>query len=258
MSISAISKRDAMVSDIADTPKAFAKTIADRLQHLVHKGPAAPSNTPVISVEAEGLGLTLTLEDETETVTDACFYAPEAAPEAAVLDVLCDHAIGAPVREVVEHGLVFALQSLRDPEAPAPVSGIVTPRNAGACFSIPLRLVAAVRREAEERFGRHKETNFFDRPYSETWKNLDKQAKRDHVLPHIESFKMANDIASDAFELVEIDQYDRLFLVFTDAIPAWDKPLLLMKLERWLREQTGERIELFTEVVKDANRIRRL
>jgi len=247
-----------MVSDIADTPKAFAGAIADRLTRLAHSGPAAPSNAQVISVEEEGIGLTLTLEDETEIVTDARFSAPEMAPEAAVLDTLCDHAIGAPVREVVDHGLVFALQALRDPDVPAPVSGIVTPRNVGACFAIPLRLVAAVRREAEERFGRHTDTNFFDRPYSETWKNLDKQAKRDLVLPHIESFKAANGISDNAFELVDIDQYDRLFLILTDEIAVSDKPMLLMKMERWLRKKTGERIEIFTEVVKDANRIRRL
>ncbi|MEQ8331796.1 hypothetical protein [Nisaea sp.] len=242
----------------SDVPRAFAGPIAGRLQHLAHEGPAPDTGAAAISVEAEGMRLSLVLDGETETVTDARFMAPASAPEAAILDLLCAHAIGAPVREVIEHGLIFALQALRDPEAPSPVAGILTPRNAGACFKTPLEMVAAIRREAEARFGRHKDTNFFDRPYSEGWSKLDKIGKRDLVLPHIDSFKAACGISDDAFELVEIDQYDRLFLVFADEIPVWDKPVLLMKLERWLRKQTGERIELFTEVVKDANRIRRL
>ena len=246
------------MSSRADIPEAFARPISDRLGHLAHAGTAPASDAPSIIVEADGMSLTLTLENASETVAQAHFSAPPEAPEGAVLDLLCVHAIGAPVREVVEHGLVFALQALRDPDAPAPVAGIVTPRNAGACFAIPLRLVAAVRREAEARFGRHADTNFFDRPYSDAWKKLDKAGKRDLLLPHIARFKADNGISDSAFELVEIDQYDRLFLVFTDEIAVWDKPVLLMKMERWLREQTGERIELFTEVVKDANRIRRL
>ncbi|WP_028466620.1 hypothetical protein [Nisaea denitrificans] len=241
-----------------DIPEAFAGPVSDRLQHLVHYGPVPETDATVISAEADGMRLSLVLDGENETVADARFTAPADAPEAAILDLLCAHAIGAPVREVIEHGLIFALQALRAPEAPSPVAGILTPRNAGACFKTPLRLIAAIRRETEARFGRHKDTNFFDRPYSETWSKLDKIGKRDLVLPHIDGFKAANGISDDAFELVEIDQYDRLFLVFTDEIPVWDKPVLLMKLERWLRKQTGERIELFTEVVKDANRIRRL
>ena len=246
------------MSSRADIPKAFAEPIADRLGHLVHADPAPVTDAPMITAETDGISLTLTLENASETVAQAHFSAPPEAPESAVLDLLCAHAIGAPVREVIEHGLIFALQALRAPEAPSPVAGILTPRNAGACFKTPLRLVAAIRRETEARFGRHKDTNFFDRPYSEAWSKLDKIGKRDIVLPHIDGFKAANGISDDAFELVEIDQYDRLFLVFTDEIPVWDKPVLLMKLERWLRKQTGERIELFTEVVKDANRIRRL
>ena len=246
------------MSSRADIPEAFARPIADRLGHLVHAGPAPAMDSPMITAETDGISLTLTLENASETVTQAHFSAPPEAPESAVLDLLCAHAIGAPVRETVEHGLIFALQALRDPEAPAPVPGILTPRNAGAFFAIPIRLVAAVRREAETRFGHHTDTNFFDRPYSDAWQKLDKIGKRDLVLPSIARFKADNGLSDSAFELVEIDQYDRLFLAFTDEIAAWDKPVLLMRLERWLREQTGERIELFTEVVKDANRIRRL
>ncbi|WP_323798064.1 hypothetical protein [Nisaea sp.] len=246
-----------MIPDPA-IPEAFAGPISDRLQHLVHEGPVPETDATVISAEAKGMRLSLVLDGDTETVANARFSAPAGAPEAAILDLLCAHAIGAPIREVIEHGLIFALQALRAPKAPSPVAGILTPRNAGACFKTPLRLVAAIRRETEARFGRHKDTNFFDRPYSDAWSKLDKIGKRDIVQPHIDGFKAANGISDGAFELVEIDQYDRLFLAFTDEIAAWDKPVLLMRLERWLREQTGERIELFTEVVKDANRIRRL
>ncbi len=246
------------MSERSDILQAFAAPIEDRLRHLTHLGRASASDNAKISVNADGMVLTLVLQDETETISDACFEAPADAPEAAILDLLCDHAIGAPAREMVEHGLIYALQALRNPDMLAPVSGILTPRNAGACFATPLRLVSAVRREAEARFGRHTDTNFFDQPYSETWKKLDKTGKRDLVLPHIAIFKADRGLSDGAFELVEIDQYDRLFLAFTDEIAAWDKPVLLMRLERWLREQTGERIELFTEVVKDANRIRRL
>lgn len=238
-----------------DIPPAFAAQISERLTAPEHLGTGGAAD---LSVEQDGFALHVAFNEGTETIRKAWFVVPGDAPEGAILDVLCGYAAGAPVREVVEHGLVYALQRLRDPDVAPPVEGIVTPRNAGACFAIPLKLVAALRREAETRFGRHGDTNFFDRPYSSAWKKLDKNGKRDLVMPHIESFKATHRIGPDAFELVEIDKYDRLFLVFSDEIPVWDKPGMLMDLERWLREKTGERIELFTEVVKDANRIRRL
>ncbi|UUX48415.1 hypothetical protein NUH88_13430 [Nisaea acidiphila] len=246
------------MSNPSDVPAAFAEKISEHLQSLRHKGRSVAADAADIALEEAGFSLCLAFEDGSESICEAWFDAPEGAPENAILDVLCEYAAGAPVREIVEHGLIYALQRLRDPEVTPPVQGILTPRNAGACFAIPLKLVAALRREAESRFGRHKDTNFFDRPFSAAWKNLDKNGKRDYVLPYIDSFKTAHKIAADAFELVEIDQYDRLFLVFSDEVPVWDKPGMLMDLERWLRDRTGERIELFTEVVKDANRIRRL
>ncbi|WP_420402474.1 hypothetical protein [Nisaea sp.] len=246
------------MSEQPGIPAALAGRIAERLRSLSHLEPSGSGTFGDLAVEQADMGLALEFESGSETIRRARFWAPQSAPEAAILDVLCDYAGGVPARELIEHGLNFALQRLRDPAEPAPVRGILTPRNAGACFSVPLKLVAALRRKTEARFGRHSDTNFFDRPYSDTWKELDRTGKRNLVLPHIESFKAAHEIAANAFELVEIDQYDRLFLVFDEEIPVWDKPGILMHLERHLRDKTGERIELFTEVVKDANRIRRL
>lgn len=228
------------------------------MQRLEHSGSDGARPTADMTVEEAGFTLFLTFEDGTETIRQAWFYGPSGTPETAVLDLLCDYAGGAPVRELFEHGLIYAMRELRDPEVEAPVTGILTPRNAGECFRTPLSLMAGLRRQANARFGRHTDTNFFDRPYSAAWNKLDMDGKRDHVVPHIESFKVTHGIPTGAFELVQIDQYDRLFVVFADDVPVWEKPAMLMDLERWLRAKTGERIELFTEVVKDANRIRRL
>lgn len=237
-------------------PATFSEAVAKRLRAIENSSPSA--ETPDVSAAEGDFEMHLALDVSGKSIRAAWFSAPDNAPEAAVLDLLCDYAAGATVRELVEHGLIYVLQELRDPSVPAPVSGILTPRNAGPCFAGPLRLLATLRRAAEAEFGKPDGTNFFDRPYSTHWKSLDKEGKRALVAPHIDAFRAARGISPEAFELVEIDQYDRLFLVFSDEIPAWDKPGLLMEMEHWLRDKTGERIELFTEVVKDENRIRRL
>ena len=239
-------------------PDCFRTAIAERLGNLRHRSPDLQEAEGSILVSEAGMSLLLQLEAGTEIVSDASFQAPEDSAEAAVLDELCAFAIDAPVREVVEHGLIYAMNALRDPDIPAPVQGILTPRNAGTHFTAPLRLLSLLRREAEARFGRHTDTNFFDRPYSDNWKALGEEGKRNLVLPLIAGFKQRNGYADASFSLAEIDQYDRLFLVFGDEIAVWDKPRILMDLAHWLRAQTGERIELFAEVAKDANRIRRL
>jgi hypothetical protein len=74
----------------------------------------------------------------------------------------------------------------------------------------------------------------------------------------IQDYREQTDLDPTAMAVFEIDQYDRVVVIFDDGVPVWDKPPHLLALERWLRQETGERIEVFVETVKDSNRIRRL
>ena len=71
-------------------------------------------------------------------------------------------------------------------------------------------------------------------------------------------FRSARNLDEVDIEILEIDKHDRLVVTFSDQVPMGRKPELMMDLERDIRQRTGERIELFVEVVKDRNQLRRL
>ena len=59
-------------------------------------------------------------------------------------------------------------------------------------------------------------------------------------------------------KIVDIDRYQRVSILFGEGLEISKKPKLLFDLEHMMRNETGERIELFVVEMKDLNRIRRL
>lgn len=255
--MSATSKAEPVPLD--DAPEAFRSRIAERLGALRHaEAVEAGAGQTAVEGEADGATLRLIVDEARSRVVAAGHSGSLTPAEAAVLDGLCAFALGAPVREVTEHGLGYAMQRLLDPDLPRPVPGILTPRNAGRCFEKPLKLVRSLRAAALARWGRPDGINYFDRPYSAAWKARSNEEKRGLIEPLVAEFKADRNISAETFEIYEIDKYDRVVIMFADGIPVWSKPDMIMDLESWLRRRTGERIEVFTEIAKDANRIRRL
>jgi len=208
--------------------------------------------------EADGLIFTIGVDPTIERIQTVTHEGDESAAERAVLEQLNQFAIGATPRELVEHGLTYVIERLRDLNAPRPVAGILTPRNAGPCFERPRSLMRALRAVYIEANGPFEGDNDFDRPFSEAWLATDPDVKRNRLGALVEMYRKTVGLAASSMEIFEIDQYDRVVVMFDDDVDVWDKPPHLLALERWLRQETGERIEVFVEIAKDSNRIRRL
>lgn len=209
---------------------------------------------------AEALGLTIAIgvDAARERIAAVERDGPASAAESAVLEQLGRFAIGATPRELVEHGLAYVVERLRDLDAPRPVEGILSPRNAGACFERPRGLMRALRAAYVEAKGPFQGDNDFDRPYSEAWLATKPEGKRERLAGLVDLYRQGAGLAASSMEIFEIDQYDRVVVMFGDDVDVWDKPPHLLALERWLRQETGERIEVFVEIARDSNRIRRL
>jgi hypothetical protein len=220
--------------------------------------------TATAGADADGLftasadGLDIAVEVAGDVVTSAKYSGKATPAEQAVLELLCRFAIGATPRELVEHGLAFVVDQLRDPDAARPVEGILGPRNAGPCFQRPRGLVRALRETYISRVGDFSGDNIFDRPYSATWLGMPATEKTERLEALIQDYRGQTGLDETAMAVFEIDQYDRVVVMFGADVPVWDKPPHLLALERWLRQETGERIEVFVEIAKDSNRIRRL
>lgn len=217
-----------------------------------------PEGAAPFTASADGLEISITVDDASGRMTRAHFDGDPSPAERAVLGQLCAFALGASPRELVEHGLAYVVERLRDPDLPRPVDGIMAPRNAGPCFQRPRNLVKALRETYISATGPFTGDNDFDRPYSDAWLAATAEAKHERLQALIQSYRDRTGLDQTAMAVFEIDQYDRVVVMFGDDVEVWDKPPHLLALERWLREETGERIEVFVEIAKDSNRLRRL
>lgn len=208
--------------------------------------------------EADGLTITIGVDPARDRIVTAARDGDASVAEQVVLEQLCRYALGATPRELVEHGLTHVIERLRDLEAPRPVAGILTPRNAGPCFERPRKLMRALRAVYVETVGSFEGDNDFDRPFSESWLATDPGVKRERLGGLVDAYRQNAGLTASFMEIFEIDEYDRVVVMFGDGVDVWDKPPHLLALERWLRQETGERIEVFVEIAKDSNRIRRL
>jgi hypothetical protein len=242
-----------------DASSEFHAGIERVLQDAGRQAAVMPENFgAVFEARSNGLMITITVQTQGDLILGVKYDGETTRAERAVLEQLSSFANGATVREFVEHGLIFVVERLRDPAMPRPVTGILSPRNASPCFQRPRLLIKAFRAAYLLQHGDFVGDNMFDRPYSKLWLAMASEEKKSRLEALIQAFREQVRLDEAAMAVFEIDQYDRVVVIFGPKVHVRDKPTHLLGLERWLRRQTGERIEVFVEIAKDSNQIRRL
>jgi len=259
LSMSAISVGSASV-DYSDALEVFHQGISRTLREADQTVAMDPPPENLVWHQATTGELTIAIgvSPSTDKIAAVTRKGGTSLAEEAILEQLSRFAVGATPRELIEHGLTHVVERLRDQDAPRPVAGILTPRNAGPCFERPRGLMRALGAILVEANGPFEGDNDFDRPFSEAWLANDPEVKRQRLGGLVELYRQNAGLNASSMEIFEIDRYDRVVVMFGDGVDVWDKPPHLLALERWLRQETGERIEVFVEIAKDSNRIRRL
>jgi len=172
------------------------------------------------------------------------------------LDRLCEIIVGRPLQEAADHGVIYAAAAI--PEDCAPVEGIRTPRNAGPAFVLAEKLLRQVHTLVRSHLNvGHRENAWYLRP-GQGWLAQDEAAQANSIRPIIIGFLRANAVDEDAVFVSRIERGTRVTIGFSERVSYKIKPGLLMALEKVLRGETGNPLELFMDEMKDANQIRRL
>jgi hypothetical protein len=257
LSISAPSPAENIIA-LDDASPEFHEGMERVLRDTGRQDAVVPENSVAVEARSDGLMIMVAVQTEGDLIAGVEYGGEATRAERAVLEQLSAFASGATVREFVEHGLTFVVELLRNPAMPRPVDGILSPRNASPCFQRPRLLIKAFRAAYLSQHGDFVGDNIFDRPYSKRWLAMSSPEKQSRLETLIQAFREQVGLVEAAMAVFEIDQYDRVVVIFGPKVAVWDKPTHLLGLERWLRRQTGERIEVFVEIAKDSNRIRRL
>jgi hypothetical protein len=161
-----------------------------------------------------------------------------------------------PLQEVAEHSVLYLIDLLRDPKVPPPVPGILTARNCGPPFSILAELIRSLFQDCLARREQIPGYNAWNPRLHEDWLSRSRSAK---IALVNEAITRCLAEARAASVLVrDIEAHRRVVIGFTADFPTQDKPALLMRLERDIRQMTGSRIEIYAEEKSDGNELRRL
>lgn len=207
--------------------------------------------------DSEGT-LWLQTDEEGKRVTAAGFAPTPAAsaPFVAAMDVLCGLILGLPLLEVREHALVKLEHSLRDPEQPLPVQGILLPQNADALFLRVGALLQGLLRSMGA--WQKQEVNFYDPKPSKEWVGLGADGR-------VAACQKILDGASQRLlgyeKGVFVVDSRRSFAVtvrFQGDAPVATKRRAALLIEKLLRAECDPRLEIFCLEMKDRSEKRRL
>ncbi len=202
---------------------------------------------------SDGDDWTIKLTVNNGVISDAAIAWRNPAADKAFLDALARALKGKGLREARDHGVQYAYASLQN--GAVPVKGIVIPANYSETSRAAVKALRKAIDEAEQ--PNPADWNFEDHGLSDAWRKIPTDERSRRLETMIGAYLKESGLANAA-TVTEIDQYDRVFVQFSDDFPGEKKPSALMQLERYVRGETGERIELFVSELKDNNRIRRL
>jgi hypothetical protein len=138
------------------------------------------------------------------------------------------------------------------------VAGIVTPESVEPAFA---PLTAAVREllaEYRRRTGYAESENRFDPEPGAAWQALSPEERMGRVQAALDELVDARGLKRGDVVCTRVDRSTRATVEFRTELPAQKKALMMMELERGLKDAVEPVIHLYQEEMHDKNKIRRL
>jgi hypothetical protein len=247
---------------VAGVHPAFASRLAEASLHINHEGglPSLDGQAKAYEATKDAVALSVAIATGSgrHTVVTARHRGAGSPEQRAACECFCRVIEGLPIQEAAEHGAIRLIESLRDPEVPSPVSGILTPRNAGKIFLLLEQLIRSVYKAYLADSGAERGWNQWNPKIPAEWLRLNKEEQAAKLKPELNLSIIANGLNADDLWISDIEKGLRVILSFAPTIPSEQKPPILMRIERHLRDAIGIRLEVYVEEMGDQNKIRRL
>lgn len=246
---------------------ALAQTARDLRHELRDGGPQKINQPPATIVEVcgefEAARLLLAI-DRTEprphVIINAVWSLPAAAPAStrALLDRLCDIALGLPILELAHHGVIRLEAALRDPNAPRPVAGIVLPATAHPMFRLPTALVRGALANYRAKTGYDESVGRYDARPGPAWLAASLSQRLALVSAAIAEPLRRLSLSDEDVHPIAVEHDVRVVLCLPASLSSQQRQRLLLDLEAHIHRAVDPRLELYAEERKDRNKLRRL
>ena len=223
----------------------------------VHEGTADAAGTERLEVARDGWILTALVDPATHRVRTAR-HRHARKDVRALLEGLCAIMEDKPLLECADHAVIRLEHRLRDRAHPRPVAGIVTPESVDPIF-VPL--TGAVREllaEYRRRTGYAEADNRFDPEPGTAWKALGPEQRMGRLQAALDELVGGRGLKAGDVVCTRLDRSTRATIEFRVELPAKKKALMMMDLERDLKDTVEPVLHLYQEEMHDKNKIRRL
>lgn len=232
---------------------AYKKGIAALSAAPKHEGAsAAPAG--VLLVEAADGAAKLFVAVAADGMVKEARHSGAKAELRGLLDGVCDLLPGRTFQEGADHALIRLEAKLRDHSVPAPVVGLLTPRNADPVFAQPLAMLRAAYKQWLAKSGAKPGWNFWDDTPAAAWSALSQEEKLRRSKDAVAAACKELSISTQGVEVLEVLGGCRIVLA---ANPETIKPTFapqMLHLESRVKAKLDPRMEVQLESLEDRNR----
>ena len=203
------------------------------------------------------------IDRESHVIVEARHSKVASLERRAILDAICRIVEGKPIQEASDHAGTRVVFQMAGRSTERAVPGIQLPTNSGRAFNEAVELVRDIREIYGKQVSLGSTENFFDLEPGAVWKGLAEKDKLELLEKQIGSFADSaglepGSIIVDRIEKDLTGQDLRIVVGFSGEVAPGDKPPLLRRLERILKDEIDHSLQVHMEILKDSSKIRRL
>jgi hypothetical protein len=225
---------------------------------LAHEGTAeAAPGLERLEASREGFTLTVLVDPATHRVRSAR-HRGALKDARALLEALCAIMEDKPLLECADHAVIRLEHRLRDRTRPRPVDGIVAPESVDPVFAPLNGAVRELLAEYRRRTGYAEVENRFDPEPGTAWKALSPEQRVARLQAALDELVVERGLKRGDVVCTRLDRGTRATIEFRAELPAQKKAVMMMDLERGLKDTVEPVLHLYQEEMHDKNKIRRL
>lgn len=215
-----------------------------------------PEDDAALEARVHGLRLRIWVDDEGRLVRAR--HDGEVSDVARAIDLWCELVEGLPIEEACEHGAHRLMEALRDPDAPPPVPGVVTPRNASPIFAALLEAGRELLRAHADRTGAMPPDSTHHPAPSPAWAAMGDDARLAAIREALGAACEEAELDPSEVEAAGVRDVIKVRLDFADSVPIAQRRRALLRLEAALQRLVEPTLVVEREARRDLNVLRRL
>lgn len=245
--------------NLDSVPAVYRGKMTELLKDVKFEGSVQEDDTNLlIRSFRDGVSLFAAVDTEKHIIRQVAFSGAFLDVPRALLEGTCQIINETSIQDASDYGLIKLEWMLRDHSQASPVDGIVNPFNMDQMFQLPHNLLRELLDMYREKTGYSETRNFWNGNVEKVWREASEDERKKRVQIAVDRHAQAQGFEEGDVVVAQVDKTVKVSLSFTKDFPSTTKAKYILSMERVLRQEVEQKIELYQEMWKDKNRTRRL